>query len=423
MRLLLLAPALLAAGCGGEPPAAAPGPAPAPAAAPAPEALSRADREAWEGEISEVLKIADKGAFTEARLRLQSLKEAQGKDADRWAQALEEIASREGAAERTAAAQDLLAALRAKPPVDASPADRAAALEETASRARAFLARWPDGDAGGEIAAGLEYAGAEARRTRDYAAALARARAALEEKEWGAAVAAADEAYRALPRDEARGVREEALRGAAPRQMVLVPAGNARIGRDGKPTPVSAFYIDRTEVTCAEYARFLQDAGHPPPPGWQGTTPPAGKEDHPVTWVGGEDAAAYARWAGKRLPTEVEWEKAARGAEGRVHPWGDAFDARHGNFGAAGTAPVGSSPGDFSPFGVLDAGGNVAEFTVPVLGFRAPPPGEEAPRWVVKGGHWNSEDRPEMNALHLRFPFRAGEKDGGTGFRCAKDAR
>ena len=86
---------------------------------------------------------------------------------------------------------------------------------------------------------------------------------------------------------------------------------------------------------------------------------------------------------------------------------------------------AGEFPKDASPFGVLDMGGNAAELTVPVLGFREVPgrKEEDRPRWVAKGGRWGNEKKPDDNALFLRFPFKGGEKDAATGFRCAMDAK
>jgi len=171
-------------------------------------------------------------------------------------------------------------------------------------------------------------------------------------------------------------------------EMIEIPAGAFTMGCnasiDGQCDPdetpphavsTPAFHIDRTEVTQAAYARCV-DAGaclapttcDSFPPDWN----PAGRPDHPVVCVTWDDAHAYCAWAGKRLPTEAEWEKAARGADGRVYPWGNAApDCTLTNFDPSGngsarcvntTEPVARHPAGASPFGVLDMAGNAAEW-------------------------------------------------------------
>ena len=88
---------------------------------------------------------------------------------------------------------------------------------------------------------------------------------------------------------------------------------------------VKPFYIDRYEVTNRQYQAFVKVTGHNAPGGWNGTHYPEGQGDYPVTGMTWQDAKAYAEWAGKRLPTEMEWEKAARGADGRLYPWGNEW--------------------------------------------------------------------------------------------------
>jgi formylglycine-generating enzyme required for sulfatase activity len=159
-------------------------------------------------------------------------------------------------------------------------------------------------------------------------------------------------------------------------EMVLVPAGPFIMGSlegddDERPphtVTLPAFYIDKYEVTHERYARFLQATGRRPPVDWpEGKMPPK-LARHPVVNVTYEDAAAFAHWAGKRLPTEAEWEKACRGSDGRAYPWGNTADGKKtaapgGDNARDHTWPVGSFPDDLSPHGALDMAGNVWEWT------------------------------------------------------------
>ncbi len=151
------------------------------------------------------------------------------------------------------------------------------------------------------------------------------------------------------------------------KEMVRVPAGEFFYGDDKQKVSLPEFWIDKTPVTNAEFARFVQATNHEPPSHWQGKTPPQNLVDHPVVKVSRQDAAAYAAWAGKRLPTEQEWEKAARGTDGRTWPWGNRWVDGQCNTSEAGvgdTTAVGrySLAGD-SPYGVADMAGNVFEWT------------------------------------------------------------
>jgi formylglycine-generating enzyme required for sulfatase activity len=153
--------------------------------------------------------------------------------------------------------------------------------------------------------------------------------------------------------------------------MVLVPAGNYIIGRnDGdeleRPqysVELKPFYIDRTEVTNADYKKFVDQTGHAAPLGWTDGNYPAGRDLWPVVNVSWQDAVDYATWSGKRLPTEEEWEAAARGSEGRVYPWGDRWNRNLANIDSKSISDVGQHADGASPFGALDMIGNVWEWT------------------------------------------------------------
>ena len=130
-----------------------------------------------------------------------------------------------------------------------------------------------------------------------------------------------------------------------------------------------AFLIDRFEVTNQQYREFTEATGYRPPLNWIISGYPEEQADHPVVGIDHADAGAYAEWAGKRLPTDVEWEKAARGTDGRIWPWGNrwepgACNADRGGPGAMITHPAaaGVYPRDRSVYGVYDMAGNVMEW-------------------------------------------------------------
>jgi formylglycine-generating enzyme required for sulfatase activity len=150
--------------------------------------------------------------------------------------------------------------------------------------------------------------------------------------------------------------------------MVRVPGGVYLVGLDrpggqyARPqqTAVSTFWIDQYEVMNSQYADFLADTGQAPPDGWTGGRPPAGQERHPVHGVSWEQAAAYCGWAHKRLPTEAEWEVAARGPQNLLYPWGE--DEHALELPRDATYSIGSVPSNRSPFGAYDMAGNVWEW-------------------------------------------------------------
>jgi iron(II)-dependent oxidoreductase len=159
---------------------------------------------------------------------------------------------------------------------------------------------------------------------------------------------------------------------AEPEGMVYVPPGEFWMGSDsGSPEEhpmwrvrTEGYYIDQFEVSNADFAAYVAATGAPPPVQWEGPVPQAGTEDSPVTNVTWFEAMEYAMWAGKRLPTEVEWERAARGDNGRVYPWGDADEEiRRHIADDAPPASVRSWESGASPYGCLHMAGNAWEWT------------------------------------------------------------
>ncbi len=197
--------------------------------------------------------------------------------------------------------------------------------------------------------------------------------------------------------------------------MVRVPAGEFLYGEDQEKQTLPEFWIDQTPVTNAEYARFVADTKHDPPQHWPGKTPPKDIADHPVVYISWSDAEAYAQWAGKRLPTEQEWEKAARGTDGREYPWGDENPTKKlCNFGnnEGGTTPVGKySPQGDSPYGCADMSGNVWEWTVIDDDQNKSSKVLRGGSWSISGGYVRAAYRP-----HYTPDFRASN----IGVRCVR---
>jgi len=190
---------------------------------------------------------------------------------------------------------------------------------------------------------------------------------------------------------------------------------------------LKAFYIDKYEVTNRRYAMYVKATNAKPPLNWfNGVSQPCYR-DHPVLYISQQEAQAFAKWAGKRLPTEEEWEKAARGVKGGVYPWGDEFDPymaatadsdlmliKGALCGATHANRIGVAQGDVSPFGVHDMAGNVREWT-------SSADKQDPTMKVVKGASWvdlNLMARP----AHREFVYK-DFRSHIIGFRLVKDIK
>ena len=219
-----------------------------------------------------------------------------------------------------------------------------------------------------------------------------------------------------------------------PEGMISVSGGTFMMGRNGgdvseRPAhqvSVKPFFIDAYEVTNENYAKFIQAAGHNIPATWTTGSYPDGAARRPVTGVAWDDAVAYCKWAGKRLPTEEEWEFAARGTDGRIYPWGNDWqqDAANANGARTDLVDVGSYKGQ-SPFGAFDMVGNAWEWTA--SDFRAYPGGSlptnlpSGDLKVIRGGSYESLKDVATVTYRTGWPARGAKTYSETGFRCVQD--
>jgi len=186
---------------------------------------------------------------------------------------------------------------------------------------------------------------------------------------------------------------------------------------------LKGFLIDKYPVTNAQYKKFIDETLYGAPSGWVGRNFSEGTADHPVANVNWQAANTYARWAGKRLPTAQEWEKAARGTDGRVYPWGNEWDAEatrrddleHAQTRALAT-PVGCFPKGTSPYGVMDLCGNVAEWTG-----TASDPNLWGGCYTVKGAGAAHGLETSFRCAHVNFSAHTSRFHPWLGFRCAMD--
>ena len=184
-----------------------------------------------------------------------------------------------------------------------------------------------------------------------------------------------------------------------------------------------AFHIDQFEVTNRQYRTFLLATRYQPSNAtnylldWpQPTDHPKWAATFPVVWISQADAQAYCQWRGGRLPTEEEWEKAARGTDQRLFPWGPEYpDPDRTNFATQNPEPVGNRPGDRSPYGVYDLGGNVAELTSSIIQ-KSP----SAVNTATRGGSFIGAARETL--VYQRSVVRLETRSQTIGFRCVRDA-
>ena len=234
--------------------------------------------------------------------------------------------------------------------------------------------------------------------------------------------------------------------------MILIPEGVFLMGHpsdDNIPAyeqpqhevDLPAFYICKYPVTNAQYAEFIKATKYPKPEkvGWFGLRPPRQKMDHPVVGVSWDDALAYCAWLRKqterpyRLPTEAEWEKAARGTDGRLYPWGNEWEASRCNYDNEGTTAVTVYPNGASPYGCLDMLGNAGEWTSTLWGedplisdFPYPHQAKDGREnlevegtvyRIFRGGSY--EAKPDELRCTVRHWYAPDNKDRRRGFRLA----
>jgi formylglycine-generating enzyme required for sulfatase activity len=246
---------------------------------------------------------------------------------------------------------------------------------------------------------------------------------------------------------------------------ILIPAGMAHIGdrdipgaRPARTIPLPAFYIDRFEVANQRYQEFVRATSRATPYvhenwaavyNWFRESHPKGLGEVPVVMVTWNDADTYCRWAGRRLPTEEEWERAARGPDGRSWPWGNQFGSRKANLASRLSGPladlaswdrfekgwtgskkseiaaVGSYPDDRTAENIMDMAGNVSEW---VAGTFSLYPGADTNERkglgsklrVARGNSWGNRDY--STSMAVRYPYLEDRVDSLIGFRCARDA-
>ena len=249
--------------------------------------------------------------------------------------------------------------------------------------------------------------------------------------EWADLVRIAPESQQATARNSTANNGK-----AAPRGMVLISAGEFLMGSNGNPPAsrplhkvnLQAYFIDITEVSNQDYGRFIKDRKHRAPVGWINKRYPSGSANLPVVGVSWDDADGYCRWAGKRLPTESQWEKAARGTNGQPYPWsGKSFSPGYAvtrESGQKKSTAVHRAKKDVSPFGVKHLAGNVREWVSnkfrPYRGNNSSRDPRYNKEQVLRGGSWATDSRSTFTYFRGSSMRNLAWPD--VGFRCAKAA-
>jgi formylglycine-generating enzyme required for sulfatase activity len=228
------------------------------------------------------------------------------------------------------------------------------------------------------------------------------------------------------------------------REMVEVPEGPFKMGSnegDYDEAPehqvyLKSFYIDKYEVTQKEYDRFVRATKRSKPfvPVFDDDLSNIIKPEYPAIGMSWLDATAYCQWAGKRLPTEAEWEKAAKGEGDRKYPWGNSIAPKYANLDGAEDgykylAPPGKFEAGRSAYGLYDMAGNVAEWVADTYDdkyytkspYRDPKGPEEGQNRVIRGGSWR--EPPNGARVTKRFQAKIWRTDSTIGFRCAQDVK
>ncbi|MEZ0230299.1 MAG: formylglycine-generating enzyme family protein [Planctomycetota bacterium] len=203
--------------------------------------------------------------------------------------------------------------------------------------------------------------------------------------------------------------------------MVFVPAGKFLFGEKKEEKILEAFYIDIEPITNAQYKAYLEQTKYPKPSIWE-RHPDLAEDELPLVGVSWMDAVQYCKWAGKELPTEEQWEKAARGEDGRTYPWGEdkptPKDAcfREDDVAGAKLVPTKGYDKNKSPYGCHVMVGHVWEWTKTT----AVEDGTEQQSCIVKGGSWSDPNEVEFLSTFARLDAGKKEKIELIGFRCAK---